>query len=226
MAYTDQKGMSTGRVWSLGIVLALHAGILYAMMNGGYEVAKKQLSDLKVIEIEEAPPPEVEEPPPPPPEQEAPPPPVVTPPPIVRTQTIAPPQVTQTPTPPPVYIPTPLPPRPEPVIAPPPPPPAPVINRAASARGNKAQYVTADDYPSGALRDGREGRVSVAWDINTQGRAENCRVTSSSGHSDLDAATCKAVLRRARYSSPALDQAGAPIRSTDRQSYRWDIPES
>jgi len=217
MAYADQK-MSGGKMVAIVIVVLIHAVLGYAFVTGlAMNVVKKVASDLKTFDVEEEPPPPEEEPPPPPPEQPLEPPPVVAPPPIVQTQTIAAPVITTVTTPPPVPVPAPPP--------PPPPPPAPVVSKAAGARGNPAQWVTQADYPARALREEREGTSAITWDINAEGRVENCRVTSSSGSPDLDDAACKAITRRGRY-QPALDQAGNPMRSSQSRRVVWQIPDN
>ena len=59
-------------------------------------------------------------------------------------------------------LPPPLPPAPTAPPAPPP-PPAPVVSKAAGAKGNPANWITNDDYPSRALRDeGLENRRRAA----------------------------------------------------------------
>lgn len=215
MAYADQK-MSGGKIVAIAIVVLIHAVLGYAFVTGlAMNVVKKVASDLKTFDVEEEPPPPEEEPPPPPPEQPLEPPPVVAPPPIVQTQTIAAPVITTVTTPPPVPVPAP---------PPPPPPPAPVVSKAAGARGNPAQWVTQADYPARALREEREGTSAITWDINAEGRVENCRVTSSSGSPDLDDAACKSITRRGRY-QPALDQAGNPMRSSQSRRVVWQIPD-
>jgi len=217
MAYADKKAGSS-RVVSIAIVLLIHAVLGYAFVTGlAFNVVKKVAADLKTFDVEEEPPPPEEEPPPPPPDQPLEPPPVVSPPPIVQAPTIVRPPIRTVVTPPPVFVPT-------PVAAPPPPPPAPTISKAAGARGDPARWVSQDDYPARALREEREGTTAISWDINTEGRVENCRVTSSSGSPDLDEAACRAITRRGRY-QPALDQSGKPIRSSSSRRIRWEIPE-
>ncbi len=98
----------------------------------------------------------------------------------------------------------------------------PTISKAAGARGDPRNWITNDDYPPRALRDEAEGTVSISWDINEQGRVENCRVTGSSGNSDLDEAACSLITRRGRY-TPALDQGGKPIRSSSSRKVVWKI---
>jgi protein TonB len=214
MAYADQ-GMSTRKVVAIAIVALLHVVIGYAFITGlAINVIKKAATDLKVVDIKDQPPPPEQKPPPPPPEQKVEPPPIVVPPSIVPTQTIAPPVFTQ-PVAPPIHVEAP---------PAPPPPPRPTISQAAGAKGDPAQWITNDDYPPAAMREGRQGTTRISWTINTAGRVENCQVTSSSGSPDLDQAACTLLARRGRY-SPAKDQNGQPISSTSSRSIRWQIPK-
>ena len=216
MAYADQS-MSTRKVVSIGLVVILHAALGYAFITGlAYNVVKKVAQDLKVVDVQDQPPPPEQKPPPPPPEQKFEPPPIVAPPPIVQTPTIVAPPIVTAPVAPPVI-------HQEAPPAPPPPPP-PVISQAAGARGDPAQWFTQDDYPPAALREGREGVVKITWQINEKGRVENCQVVSSSGSSDLDETACRLITRRGRY-TPAKDQNGNPIRSTQSRSVRWQLPK-
>lgn len=225
MAYADQKAGS-GRIIAIIIVAAIHAVLGYAFVTGlAFQYIKQATEKMDVFDVQEEPPPPPDEPPPPPPEQPTQPPPVVTPPPIVKTNTPPPVQIQAVNTPPPVYVPVPVaaPPAPPAPVAPPA-PPAPVVNKAAGAKGNPADWISTDDYPPSALRAEEEGTTAIAWTINTQGRVENCRVTSSSGSKALDDAACRAITRRGRY-SPALDQAGNPIATTSSRRVVWKIPQ-
>ncbi|MGV3769904.1 MAG: energy transducer TonB [Sphingobium phenoxybenzoativorans] len=215
MAYADHS-QSSSRTISIVIVAIIHAVLGYAFVTGlGMKYVKKAAEQLNVIDVKEEPPPPDEEPPPPPPEKQVEPPPVVAPPPIVQTPVVAPPIQTVR-TPPPVFNPVP--------VAAPPPPPAPVVSKAAGAKGNPASWVSSDDYPASALRAEAEGTSAITWEINEQGRVENCRVTSSSGNADLDEAACKAMTRRGRY-TPAVDQNGSPIRSSQSRRIVWRLPQ-
>lgn len=222
MAYADKQGLSGSKIASIAIVILIHALLGYAFVTGlAMNVIKSVSEDLKTFDVEEEPPPPEEEPPPPPPDQKIEPPPVVAPPPIVQAPQVVQNPVVAVPNPPPVFIPDP---RPAPPPPPPPPPAAPKISKAAGAKGDPASWVSQDDYPPRALREEREGTSAIAWDINEQGRVENCRVTSSSGSPDLDDAACRAITRRGRY-QPAVDQDGNPIRSTQSRRVRWTIPK-
>ncbi|MCW2366520.1 protein TonB [Sphingobium sp. B7D2B] len=215
MAYADQS-QSSGRTVSLIIVAIIHAILGYAFVTGlGIKYVKQAAEQLNVIDVAEEPPPPEEEPPPPPP----PPPDMPPPPPPPPT---APPPMISLPSTAPVLAPPPPPTPPPPAPPAPPPPPAPVVSKAAGARGNPASWITSDDYPAGARRDEAEGSVTIAWEINEQGRVENCRVTASSGRRDLDETACSLIVRRGRY-SPALDQAGNPIRSSSSRRVVWKL---
>lgn len=216
MAYADQ-GMSTRKVVSIGIVALLHVVIGYAFITGlAINVIKKAATDLKVVDIKDQPPPPEQKPPPPPPEQkQVEPPPIVAPPPIVQTQTLAPP-IVSVPNPPPAPVITP---------AAPPAPPAPkVASQGAKARGDPQSWVTTDDYPPAAAREGRGGAVGLAFTINEAGKIENCHVTTSSGSPDLDETACRLVTRRGKY-APAKDDTGNPMRQNSSLRFRWEPPK-
>src|SRR6478609_8999975 len=191
MAYADQQ-MSGSRVVAIIIVALIHVALGYALVTGlAYSAFKKAVERVTTVDIEEPPPPE-EEPPPPPPD-EVQPPPIVAPPPPININP-APPTVTTVDTPPP----------PAPVFtraappppAPPPPPAAPP--QSATPRGRPQSWVTNDDNPPRALRSEEEGTTGVRLSIGTDGRVTGCDVTSSSGSSELDDATCRLLTRRAR----------------------------
>lgn len=211
MAYADQ-GMSRGRITAIVVVGLLHALLGYAFVTGlAYNVVKKVQEDLKTFDVIEEPPPPEEEPPPPPPETPQPvqPPPIVSPPPIVRVNT-PPPAITTTRVAPPPVITTTAPPAPPaPVVAPPPP----RIVEATKPRADLRGLITGDDYPSSAMRNEEEGTVRVRLTVGPNGRVSDCSVTSSSGSSSLDSATCRLLKSRARF-TPAKNNQGQPTTDT------------
>ena len=204
---------------SIAIVVLLHAIIGYAFITGlAYNVIKKSVADLKTFDVDEPPPPPEQKPPPPPPAQTHEPPPLVAPPPVIQTQTVAPPTIQTVPVAPPVVIHQEAPPAP-------PPPPKPSVAKGAVPRGSPSSWVTTDDYPSRALREEQQGVTSIGYDVTADGRVENCHVTNSSGSPELDEATCKNFVRRARY-TPAQDSAGNKIAQPGlSQRIRWQIPK-
>lgn len=86
--------------------------------------------------------------------------------------------------------------------------------------GTAQSWVTADDYPPAALQAKLRGTVIVQLQISAIGRVENCAVEGSSGHPELDDATCRLVVRRGRF-KPATDAHGQAVPSTYKQTYRW-----
>lgn len=211
MAYGDSTDL-TSRIIAVVLVSACTVVLGYGLINGlNIEIVKKVAGKMDVFQVEE--PKEPEEPPePPPPPPELPPPPpdlppiVLPPPPFV-------PQLSKTPPPPP-------PPPPRPVVAPPPPP---NLSRPCQPRGNTSRWASARDYPSRALRQEREGVVRFRVTCGDTGRVNSCTITRSSGHTDLDEATCKLITRRGRF-TPGADRNGNPSGGTWSNAVRWQIP--
>ena len=184
------------RIVALIVVALLHVILGYGLVTGlAYEATKKIIKRVTTVDVAE----EVkeEEPPPPPKKVDLPPPPPVAPPPKINVSTAPPPiQTVQTPPPPaPIIL------APPPAAPPPPPPPPPP--KPATPRNNPGSWATPNDYPSRALREDRAGTTTFRVTINDNGRVESCQIVGSSGHSDLDEATCKNVTRRARFRKPS-----------------------
>ncbi len=222
MSYADQQGMSTNRLVSVIIVILLHLFLGYALVTGlAFEAVKKAAQKMNVIDVKEEEPPEEEEPPPPEPEKQIEPP-VVSPPPLVKTVT-PPPTVRTVVDPPPsiTLVPRAAPPAP---AAPPPPPPPPTAKPTpARPKNNPGGWATTADYPSRALSQEREGVTRFTVTVGANGRVTGCTVTGSSGHDDLDKATCSNVTRRARF-EPAT-QDGQPTTGSYSNQIRWQIPK-
>jgi periplasmic protein TonB len=198
---------------AIGFVILFHAIIGYAFVTGlAYNVVKKVAEDLKTFDVEEEPPPPPEAPPPPPPEQKFEPPPMVAPPPIVQAPVVVSAPVMQTVQQAPVIH----------VEAPPAPKPS--MASPATPKGRPQSWLTTDDYPSSAMREGVQGVTGYRLDVGPDGKATGCNVTSSSGSAILDDTTCKLLLRRARF-TPAKDAAGNPLPSSYSGRTRWQIPE-
>jgi TonB family protein len=120
---------------------------------------------------------------------------------------------------PPVRLPTP----PSLPQVPMPPPSARDLTRLASPRTNPGMWVTTDDYPAQALRLGLEGRVRTALTVVPTGRLAACAIVETSGSTSLDLATCRSLLRRARY-TPATDARGMPTFATMQLAINWRLP--
>lgn len=100
------------------------------------------------------------------------------------------------------------------------------IVRAAAAipavRDASVPFVTEQDYPPVALRQGAEGRVVAMVSVSTSGVAEACTIISQSNSIDLDDATCR-VSNRARY-VPGRDGFGDPEAGTVSLPIVWLLP--
>lgn len=224
MAYTDQK-MSGGKITAIVIVALIHIALGYAFVSGlAYQYVKKASEKLNTFDVQQPPPPPPDIPPPPPPpdQPQVQPPPVVTPPPIVNNPNPPPVVIQSVQTPPPAapMVPIAAPPVPAAPVAPPPP----RVSQAAKSKGDPHGWYSTDDYPAAALRAEAAGRVVAKLTIGTDGRVSGCTVTSGSGNSDLDNATCRVAMRRGRY-TPAKDENGNPLPSSDTISIRWEVPK-
>jgi len=56
------------------------------------------------------------------------------------------------------------------------------------------------------------------------GKPTACDITSSSGTPELDEATCKSVMRRARF-TPGKDENGQPVGASFSSRVKWVIPK-
>jgi protein TonB len=212
--------MTRGRVYAIIAVAVLHALLAYAVVTGlAYNFMKKAAEDLKTFDVQEEPPPPPEPPPPEQPHVQTPPP-IVAPPPLVRTN-VPPPPVFAVPAAPP--MPPTLTAPPAPPLPPAPPPAPPRLVEPARARSNLSSYISDSDYPAAAIRAEQQGTTGFRLSIGTDGRVTACSVTSSSGSSALDEATCRIMRSRARF-TPAHDEHGNPMSDSYSTRIRWVLP--
>jgi protein TonB len=227
MSYTDKKGLTTGQIYAIGIVVLVHLLLAWAFITGlAQSVAKKVAQDLNVIDVQEPPPPPEKLPPPPPQPKNLPPPPVQTPPPLVTTNNpVVNPIVAPPPTPQPVFTP-PAPPAPTPAPPPPPPPPPPAPPPVKlSPRGNPSAWMSDDDYPPSAIRDEAAGTAGYRLEVNEQGRVSGCTITQSTGNSALDATTCRLLTSRAKF-TPGRDASGNSVGGIYPGRVTWRLPQN
>jgi len=104
------------------------------------------------------------------------------------------------------------------------PPPRLIDPIAAQPRGNPGSWITDRDYRSSWIRRGMSGQASFQLQISASGRVTGCSIIGSTGHSELDQATCSLIQRRARF-EPARDNRGAVTAGTFLSSVNWRIPE-
>ena len=188
----DQEGKSTSRIIGLGVVVLLHVGLIYALVNG----LGKSIVDAVQVPIETriladagAPPDDVAPPPPPPPF-------VPPPPPTMAMPEIVIEQPPPTPPAPPVQQAIQKPPTVRPHPPAPPHPSAPAVpDSAVSASPISGGRPT---YPPRMAEQEREGRVDLVCDIDAQGVPTNCKVTNVVGGPDF-AASALEWMKRVRY---------------------------
>jgi protein TonB len=212
MAYADQEP-SGRKIFAIGAVALLHAGVGYALVTGlAYNAAKQVYEDLKTFDVAPDEPEKPEEPPPPPPKVDLPPPPKVTvPPPVVTSSVVTTNNIQPiTPTAPPAP--------PAPPTAPPPPAPPKVAQRATQRGGS----ISDEDYPSSSIRNEEAGTSIATFTIGTDGKVTACNASGASP--TLDAETCKLIIRRFRFKA-ALDTSGQPIAETKSQRVTWRLPK-
>lgn len=82
--------------------------------------------------------------------------------------------------------------------------------------------VTADDYPSTALRNAVEGTVAVSLVVSAAGRVSRCDVVQAVGWMDLDEQTCWLFAKRALF-APAKDAEGKATQGIFQKSFAWRI---
>jgi|GEM_PF-4996041 len=90
--------------------------------------------------------------------------------------------------------------------------------------GDPGTWVTPNDYPTRALRNGETGTTGFSLSYDAQGKITACDITASSGSADLDARTCELMMARARL-TPATRE-GKPISGVYANSVHWQIPET
>jgi TonB family protein len=91
-------------------------------------------------------------------------------------------------------------------------------------KGGTDDWISLDDYPRDALRSNREGTTGFNLVVGKDGRAQQCTISKSSGHPDLDTATCKAMMRRARF-EPAQDAGRNPVEGKFSSRVSWKVPK-
>ncbi len=93
----------------------------------------------------------------------------------------------------------------------------------AKVSSDNPNWITLEDFPKIAVDQRHEGTTKIFWTIGLDGRAHDCRVVQSSGFSELDQASCAAILKRARY-IPAKGAGDTPVISHRTRLVRWALP--
>lgn len=95
---------------------------------------------------------------------------------------------------------------------------------AARPRNDPNRWVTTEDYRGNWIRQEMTGRARFRLEIAADGRVAGCTITASSGHPELDAATCALVARRARF-QPARGDEGEPVPGSYSNAIDWQLPD-
>lgn len=94
---------------------------------------------------------------------------------------------------------------------------------SARPRNDPANWVSSSDYRSSWINREWTGTAGFRLQVSADGRVSSCTITSSSGHAELDAATCELVSRRARF-DPARGGNGEKIAGSYASAVRWELP--
>jgi protein TonB len=94
----------------------------------------------------------------------------------------------------------------------------------AKPRNDPGGWVTEADYRSSWINREWTGIARFRLEVSASGRVDGCTITGSSGHDELDKATCDLITRRARFDA-AKDENGARTGGSYAGSVRWDLPE-
>lgn len=95
---------------------------------------------------------------------------------------------------------------------------------AARPSNDPSRWVTSEDYRGNWIRQELVGKARFRLEIAADGRVAGCTITSSSGHPELDAATCALVTKRARF-QPARGSEGEAVAGSYSNAIHWQLPE-
>lgn len=94
----------------------------------------------------------------------------------------------------------------------------------AKPRNDPGGWLTDRDYRSSWARRELTGTASFRLDIAASGKVTGCRITGSTGHAQLDEATCRLLPRRAKF-EPARGANGEPVAGQYSGTVLWKLPE-
>jgi periplasmic protein TonB len=84
--------------------------------------------------------------------------------------------------------------------------------------------ISPEDYPASLVGQRPAGPVSVLLTVAPTGRVKRCDILRSSGAAALDAATCRLMVSRARF-TPAHDAKGGPTEGGMAATIAWPRPK-
>ncbi len=230
MDYAQQQRNPGKHVVGIGIVLALHLVLGWALVNGLaqrlVEVIRAPIETKIIEEVKPPPPPPPENLPPPP--KFAPPPPSFVPPPEVN--------VNPPPTPAPTITTTQVAPPPAPVtvspvqpaVTAPPAPPAPPKAVARPALANASSCAPGpDDYPAAAKRADATGTTKIRFSVGPDGKMASAEIVKSAGSSREHKMLDRVALSKLSECSfkPGVDENGKPAGGSFDVEYVWKLSE-
>ena len=223
MAYADTRRASpAGMVAAIGVQAAIGFAVITGLTVTAGIVEKPEILD--TWDIKDEPPPPA--PPPPEPATDAVPevastPPITVPQPDLSLSDIKPVIPTTELIVPPQPMPKPGPTKLDPVPSPTPSGFEPV---GAKPRNDPGRWLSDRDYKSSWARRDLTGTATFKLDISATGNVTGCQVPRSTGHSELDAATCVLVQKRAKF-EPARGRSGEPVAGRYTGSVLWQLPD-
>jgi protein TonB len=225
--YAQQQRNPGKHAIGIGIVLALHLVLGWALVNGLaqrlVEVIKSPLETKIIEEVKPPPPPPPENLPPPP--KFAPPPPSFVPPPEVN--------VNPPPTPAPTITTTQVAPPPAPVtvvaapavIAAPAPPAPPRVAARPAIANVSACAPRNEDYPAAAVRAEATGTTRIRFTIGSDGRMTASEIAKSAGASREHKMLDRLALSKLSECTfrPGTDENGRPVGASFDVEYVWKL---
>ena len=89
--------------------------------------------------------------------------------------------------------------------------------------GATGNWITADDYPTSAIRAGKGAWLKFVLMVGPDGKVADCRIVSGPGDVVFRKITCDLLRRNGRF-SPARNAHGDPVRGHWASSIKWDVP--
>ncbi len=94
----------------------------------------------------------------------------------------------------------------------------------AKPRNRPGDWVSDRDYKRSWIRQELTGIARFKLTIGTDGRVQDCQITASTGHTELDRATCSLVTKRAKF-NPAFNALKEKVPGTYNSAIKWDLPD-
>ncbi len=87
---------------------------------------------------------------------------------------------------------------------------------------NPSDVITTSDYPPNSWKRGDQGITHFRLSLGTNGQATGCTIVESSGFEELDNATCRLMVERAKFDMSTVFAANTEATYSNR--VRWQLP--